>query len=107
MSLNDKEHLAHSGGVAAMGSPTTIPTSNVEPIASNFVSSPPSHAQHAGHHRHHHPDIDRETKRMQKRTAGVIEARPGIIESTNIDPLNENSNKGQEKPQTSVCRSSS
>lgn len=28
-------------------------------------------------------------------TAGVVEGRPGIIESANIDPLNENSNKGR------------
>lgn len=29
-----------------------------------------------------------------KETAGVVEGRPGIIETANIDPLNENSNKG-------------
>lgn len=29
-----------------------------------------------------------------RKTAGVVEGRPGIVESTNIDPLNENSNKG-------------
>jgi hypothetical protein len=29
-----------------------------------------------------------------RQTAGVVEGRPGLIESTNIDPLNENSNKG-------------
>jgi len=33
------------------------------------------------------------TKKADKSQAGVIEAHPGIIESTNIDPLNENSNK--------------
>ena len=33
--------------------------------------------------------------RALKPAAGVVEARPGIIESTNIDPLNENSNKGR------------
>lgn len=30
-----------------------------------------------------------------RQTAGVVEGRPGIIESANIDPLNENSNKGE------------
>ncbi|KAL0579945.1 hypothetical protein V5O48_002029 [Marasmius crinis-equi] len=30
---------------------------------------------------------------LDKQQAGVVEARPGIIESANIDPLNENSNK--------------
>lgn len=33
--------------------------------------------------------------RALKPAAGVVEARTGIIESTNIDPLNENSNKGR------------
>ncbi len=36
----------------------------------------------------------RDAHRSMKEKAGVIEAYPGIIESTNIDPLNENSNKG-------------
>jgi hypothetical protein len=31
---------------------------------------------------------------LEQAGGGVVEARPGIIESTNIDPLNENSNKG-------------
>ncbi|KAJ8078625.1 hypothetical protein AAF712_001389 [Marasmius tenuissimus] len=30
---------------------------------------------------------------LDKQQHGVVEARPGIIESSNIDPLNENSNK--------------
>lgn len=29
-----------------------------------------------------------------KETAGVVEGRPGVIETANIDPLNQNSNKG-------------
>lgn len=33
-------------------------------------------------------------RRNFRETAGVVEAIPGLIESTNIDPLNENSNKG-------------
>ena len=36
----------------------------------------------------------KEAARNFSQTAGVVEGRPGIIESTNIDPLNENSNKG-------------
>lgn len=36
-----------------------------------------------------------DAQRNFKQTAGVIEGRPGIIESTNIDPLNEDSNKGE------------
>jgi hypothetical protein len=37
---------------------------------------------------------DREARRFLSETSGVVENRPGLIESTNIDPLNENSNKG-------------
>ena len=36
----------------------------------------------------------KEAARNFSQAAGVVEGRPGIIESTNIDPLNENSNKG-------------
>jgi len=35
----------------------------------------------------------RQAARKHDETSGVIEARPGIIETSNIDPLNENSNK--------------
>ena len=35
-----------------------------------------------------------QAQRNFRQTAGVVEGRPGIIESANIDPLNENSNKG-------------
>ena len=37
----------------------------------------------------------RDAARNFSRTAGVVEGRPGIIESANIDPLNEDSNKGE------------
>ena len=37
---------------------------------------------------------DKDAARNFSQTAGVVEGRPGIIESANIDPLNENSNKG-------------
>ena len=39
-------------------------------------------------------DGHEQAARNFSQTAGVVEGRPGIIESTNIDPLNENSNKG-------------
>lgn len=35
-----------------------------------------------------------QAQRTFKETAGVVEGRPGVIESSNIDPLNQNSNKG-------------
>ena len=36
-----------------------------------------------------------QAQRNFRESAGVVEGRPGIIESSNIDPLNENSNKGE------------
>ena len=36
----------------------------------------------------------RDAARNFSQSAGVCEGRPGVIESSNIDPLNENSNKG-------------
>ncbi|KAF5315772.1 hypothetical protein D9611_004647 [Ephemerocybe angulata] len=35
-------------------------------------------------------------QRVYNESTGVIEHHPGIIESSNIDPLNENSNKGND-----------
>jgi hypothetical protein len=37
---------------------------------------------------------DKQAKRLFKETAGVIEAEPGIIESTNVHPLRPDSNDG-------------
>lgn len=45
----------------------------------------------------------RDAARNFSQTAGVVEGRPGIIESTNIDPLNENSNKGSTRYSTIFC----
>jgi len=64
---------------------------HVEPVAGDFVSGHPR-GRRSSHH-HHHEDIDRETKRSQKAASGVIEARPGIIESSNIDPLHHDPSK--------------
>lgn len=36
----------------------------------------------------------KDAQRNFSKTAGVVEGRPGIIESTHIDPLSETSNKG-------------
>ena len=43
----------------------------------------------------------REARRNFSQSAGVVEGRPGIIETTNIDPLNEDSNKGAYPPLSS------
>lgn len=67
---------------------------NIDPAANNFMRDPTTPSLGAG------ADPDRfDGHNQAKRTleqaggGGVCEARPGIIESTNIDPLNENSNK--------------
>ncbi|KAI0048532.1 hypothetical protein FA95DRAFT_1557889 [Auriscalpium vulgare] len=111
MSLNDRE-LGVGKGVdvhSGVANPTTSST-HADPLASNFVrfsfswpvtvimlistqvSDPTTDqvgagasANFTGHE---------QAARTFKQTAGVVEGRPGIIESTNIDPLNENSNKG-------------
>ncbi|KAF8628444.1 hypothetical protein AX15_003959 [Amanita polypyramis BW_CC] len=70
-----------------------IQPAHIEPVAGDFVSGQASHGRRPSHHHHHHEDIDRETKRSQKATAGVIEARPGIIESSNIEPLHHDPSK--------------
>jgi hypothetical protein len=43
-------------------------------------------------------DGGRQAQRTFSKTAGVVKGRPGIIEPTNIDPLNKNSNKGNVNP---------
>ncbi|EIN08061.1 hypothetical protein PUNSTDRAFT_114445 [Punctularia strigosozonata HHB-11173 SS5] len=84
MSLNDQELTGNKGvdvhpGVAN----PTMHSIHPDPLGSNFVGAG------AG------PNFtgDREARRNFSQTAGVVEGRPGVIESTNIDPLNENSNK--------------
>ena len=54
-----------------------------DPTTGSFGAGAPGNF--TGHH---------DAQRNFKETAGIIEGRPGIIESTNIDPLSENSNEG-------------
>ncbi|KAK0459660.1 uncharacterized protein EV420DRAFT_1537082 [Desarmillaria tabescens] len=51
-----------------------------------FVSHPMKKAHHT------HFKGDRQAARAMRQLAGVIEARPGIIESTHIAPLNDDPN---------------
>ncbi|OSX64804.1 hypothetical protein POSPLADRAFT_1044253 [Postia placenta MAD-698-R-SB12] len=117
MSLNDKDvTLGGNKGVdlhPGVANPTASST-HADPLAANFVRPPWLQAlapgiysqlplpgaqvtdpttgalgagaggDFAGH---------REARRNFSKTAGVVEGRPGIIETTDIDPLNENSNK--------------
>jgi len=94
MSLNDKDvTLGGNKGIdlhPGVANPTSSST-HADPLAANFVTDPTSDNVGAGAG----PDFsgDREAARNFSKTSGVVEGRPGIIESASIDPLNENSNK--------------
>jgi len=64
-----------------------------DPLATNFVDDPTKDEAGAGAG----PDFagHKDAKKAMRGAAGVVESHPGIIEDTNIDPLNENSNKGE------------
>ncbi|EPQ58583.1 hypothetical protein GLOTRDRAFT_36620 [Gloeophyllum trabeum ATCC 11539] len=104
MSLNDKDiSLGGNKGVdlhPGVANPTTSST-HADPLAANFVSAPTTRtltnvtdptSEEVGAGAPSNFDGDRQAKRNFSKTAGVIESRPGIIETTNIDPLNEHSN---------------
>ncbi|KJA20205.1 hypothetical protein HYPSUDRAFT_820263 [Hypholoma sublateritium FD-334 SS-4] len=99
MALNDprmtassvKSHVVYPG----VANPTSKSTTDA--ASANFVDNPTSRSAGAGAATSAGADSmfrgGRDARRSMKEQAGVIEAYPGIIESTNIDPLNENSNK--------------
>ncbi|KAH6918636.1 hypothetical protein BKA70DRAFT_1247776 [Coprinopsis sp. MPI-PUGE-AT-0042] len=91
--MNDKE-MNNSTVYPGVANPTKAnDLTQIDPAANNFMRDPTTPSLGAG------ADPDRFEGHLQaKRTleqagGGVIEARPGIVESANIDPLNENSNK--------------
>ncbi|KAJ3763478.1 hypothetical protein EV360DRAFT_91852 [Lentinula raphanica] len=92
MSVNDRS-VGGAIGVdtyPGVANPTaSSDTSN--PLVNNFVTDPTTEDRGAGAGANF--DGDRQAARNFSQTAGVVEGRPGIIESANIDPLNENSNK--------------
>jgi len=94
MSLNDKDvTLGGNKGVdlhPGVANPT-ISSTHADPLAANFVTDPTSDEHGAGAG----GDFtgDREATRNFSKTAGVVEGRPGIIETTDIDPLSQTSNK--------------
>ncbi|KAI0668513.1 hypothetical protein C8Q78DRAFT_1047498 [Trametes maxima] len=94
MSLNDKDVTLGANTAVdpypGVANPTASST-HADPLAANFVTDPTTEALGAGA-----PNDFAGHKEVQRnfgKSAGVVEGRPGIIESTNIDPLNENSNK--------------
>lgn len=60
--------------------------------AANFVDNPASEERGAGAPNNF--TGDRMAKKAMMAEAGVIESQPGIIESTNIAPLNEDNIRG-------------
>ncbi|TFK29887.1 hypothetical protein FA15DRAFT_699466 [Coprinopsis marcescibilis] len=86
MSLNDKSMMSESAKGAVY--PGIANPTSANDISGSGVHSKPNFAEHPSsqgasqHHEHegppHHP---------HKHRGGVIEARPGIIETTNIEPL--------------------
>ncbi|KAJ6547483.1 hypothetical protein B0H19DRAFT_1075325 [Mycena capillaripes] len=92
MALNDKNLPIGAQGVGVypgVANPTSssMPTN---PMETNFVTDPTTSERGAGAG----PNFegDKNAKRLFKQTAGVIEAEPGIIESTNVHPLRPDSN---------------
>lgn len=92
MALNDRDMALNKAvdvypGIA---NPTTA-SMHQGPLEANYVTDPTNPEAGAGAG----PDFagDRDVARNFKQTAGVVEGRPGIIESANLDPLKETSNK--------------
>ncbi|THG98709.1 hypothetical protein EW026_g3518 [Hermanssonia centrifuga] len=94
MAMNDKDNtLAGARGVdvhPGVANPTSS-SINSDPFATNFVTDPTTEDHGAGVGSNF--TGGQQAARNFRESAGVVEGRPGIIESTNIDPLNENSNK--------------
>ncbi|EGN95439.1 hypothetical protein SERLA73DRAFT_186440 [Serpula lacrymans var. lacrymans S7.3] len=94
MALNDKNmSIGGNKGVdihPGVANPTSHST-HANPLSSNFVTDPTTQERGAGAGANF--EGDKEAARNFSQTSGSCEGRPGIIESTNIDPLNENSNK--------------
>ncbi|KAK7689121.1 hypothetical protein QCA50_007812 [Cerrena zonata] len=95
MSLNDKDAtLIGARGVdvhPGVANPTESSTHS-DPLANNFVTDPTSDSMGAGVSSSRFTG-HQDARKNFAQTAGVVEGRPGIIESTNIDPLSESSNK--------------
>ncbi|KAH9929641.1 hypothetical protein B0H21DRAFT_109906 [Amylocystis lapponica] len=108
MALNDKDmSLGGNKGVdlhPGVANPTTSST-HADPLAANFVTDPTTDELGAGAGSNF--TGHKEAARNFSATAGVVEGRPGIIKSTNIDPLNENSNKYDGWANASQTRSES
>ncbi|KAI5899689.1 uncharacterized protein SCHCODRAFT_02605840 [Schizophyllum commune H4-8] len=92
MSVNDKQLNQGFGADVYPGSANPTSSSNhANPMRNNFVDDPTTASRGAGAGPNF--DGDRQAQRNFSQTAGVVEGRPGIIESSHIDPLSETANK--------------
>ncbi|PBK96786.1 hypothetical protein ARMGADRAFT_1076928 [Armillaria gallica] len=100
MSLNDTSLGAMGADIHPGVANPTASSNNANPMDTNFVSDPTSKAHGAGAGAHFKGD--RQAAQAMKQAAGVIEARPGIIESTHIAPLNDDPNRNGMKRFTDI-----
>jgi hypothetical protein len=96
MSLNDKDVTLAPGASNDVWPGSANPTSRNmggDINAANFIDDPTTEDKGAG------APADFDGHKMAKKAinaeAGVVEAYPGIIESSNVHPLREDSNKGR------------
>jgi len=87
MSLNDQTLLNESAKGSHIYPGITNPTKSgtTDALASNFVDNPTTPSKGAGAGAHFKGHLH--AKRAMKEHYGFIESHPGIIETTNIDPL--------------------
>ncbi|KAF9793320.1 hypothetical protein BJ322DRAFT_996030 [Thelephora terrestris] len=89
MSLNDT-NLGVAKGVDVydgIANPTSH-SNNSNPLATNLVEDPTTEEKAAGAGPNFQGHI--QASNNFKNTAGVVEERPGVIESTHIEPLRDN-----------------
>ncbi|KAM5542599.1 hypothetical protein V8D89_003560 [Ganoderma adspersum] len=98
MSLNDTTIQGTKGATVYPGVANPHPCPDADPMEANFVPDPTTETRGAGAGENFAGgrDAARALGQLQtdKKTAGsgVVEGRPGIIESTHINPLDEHSN---------------
>ncbi|KAI1788504.1 hypothetical protein LXA43DRAFT_1159421 [Ganoderma leucocontextum] len=92
MSLNDTAIQATKGTSVYPGVANPHPCPDADPMQANFVLDPTTETRGAGAGETFAGGKDAARALKQTNTADVVEGRPGIIESTHVDPLNEHSN---------------
>ncbi|ETW85429.1 hypothetical protein HETIRDRAFT_379364 [Heterobasidion irregulare TC 32-1] len=87
MALNEK-NLGTRGVDTHLGlANPTAHGKRADALAADYAKHPSTKQKHAGAGTGHQSASSRQARHAMREAAGVIEGRPGIIESTNIDPL--------------------